>query len=62
MADVATSADANVKNYFGYSSSDYPGEGTLGVTTYGSGDGRYNWLVQAPSDAPAEIATTIVLY
>jgi hypothetical protein len=62
MADVATSADANVKNYFGYSSSDYPGEGTLGVTTYGSGDGRYNWLVQAPADAPAGIATTILLY
>ena len=46
VADLSTSSDSNVKNYFSTSSSDYPGEDTLGVTTYGSGDGRYNWLVQ----------------
>lgn len=46
VADLASSSDSNVKNYFSTSSADYPGEDTLGVTTYGSGEGRYNWLVQ----------------
>lgn len=46
VADLASSSDSNVKNYFSTSSADYPGEDTLGVTTYGSGDGCYNWLVQ----------------
>ena len=65
MADIDGNNDT--KNAFSTSSADFPTpahpERTLGATIWGSGNGRYNWVVQAGDETPPEdLGFSILIY
>lgn len=54
LADIPTCSNERVRNNFHATDADFPGKRTLGVTLLGSGENRWNWLVQAGEDIEAQ--------